>query len=90
MLIAAGVVITSAQLKDANPVVQKRINFLIKWRQMKAERLNIPLYMVITNATLLAVAKSNPRTLEMMAEIPGIGKRKLELFGREMLSFTSA
>lgn len=90
MLIAAGVVITSSQMKDANPIVQKRINALIKWRQMKAERLNVPLYMIITNATLMAIAKRNPKTLEMMAEIPGIGKRKLDLFGREILSFTSA
>jgi superfamily II DNA helicase RecQ len=85
VMMASGVLV---QLKDSDPVVQRRIDGLRDWRRAKAEKLKLPLYLIISNFTLLAIAKQNPRTLEMMAEVPGIGERKLELYGRELLAFT--
>ena len=41
--------------------------------------------MIFHDATLAEIARSGPDTIDDLREIPGIGARKLERFGEELL-----
>jgi ATP-dependent DNA helicase RecQ len=55
------------------------------WRRATAEARGLPAYVVFHDATLRAIADRAPRTLAELAEVPGIGARKLETYGPEVL-----
>lgn len=46
---------------------------------------NLPAYLVATDATLQAIAEQRPTTLDALAEIPGIGPRKIDDYGEDLL-----
>ena len=60
-------------------------------RLLKAERteiareLRVPPYVVFSNATLIGICKIQPKTLGEMLNVPGIGEKKLEQFGKRFL-----
>lgn len=55
------------------------------WRQKKAEQSGVPLYLVCSNRTLEELAAARPQSRAALLEIGGIGQRKLEQYGRELL-----
>jgi ribonuclease D len=55
------------------------------WRQRKAEQSGLPLYLVCSNRTLEELAAARPQSRAALLEIGGIGQRKLEQYGRELL-----
>jgi DNA helicase-2/ATP-dependent DNA helicase PcrA len=46
----------------------------------------VPAYVVFTDATLQAIAETRPRTHRELSALPGIGARKLELYGDDVLA----
>ncbi|GAA4284067.1 ATP-dependent DNA helicase UvrD2 [Brevibacterium daeguense] len=58
---------------------------LLEWRRERAQALSVPPYMVLTTATVNAVAEVVPRTAEQLQRVPGIGSVKLEQFGAEIV-----
>ena len=56
------------------------------WRSETAASASVPAYVVFTDATLQAIAESRPASLRELAALPGIGARKLELYGEDVLS----
>ena len=56
------------------------------WRLAVAERDKVPAYVVFTDATLVAVAESEPGDAAALARIPGVGVRKLEKYGAAVLA----
>ena len=46
--------------------------------------------MVLTQATLSALAEASPRSRDQLALIPGLGSVKLAQFGAELLDITAA
>lgn len=46
---------------------------------------SVPAYVVFPDATLIEMARERPETLEQMADINGVGPRKLENFGETFL-----
>lgn len=60
-------------------------------RLLKAERtkianeLRVPPYVVFSNATLIGICKIQPKSLGEMLNVPGIGEKKLEQFGKRFL-----
>jgi DNA helicase II / ATP-dependent DNA helicase PcrA len=60
------------------------------WRSQAAASASVPAYVVFTDATLQAIAESRPATLRELAALPGIGARKLELYGEDVLATVSA
>ncbi|MGY1592730.1 ATP-dependent helicase [Geodermatophilus sp. SYSU D00965] len=56
------------------------------WRSEAAASASVPAYVVFTDATLQAIAESRPSTLRELAALPGIGARKLELYGEDVLA----
>jgi DNA helicase-2/ATP-dependent DNA helicase PcrA len=56
------------------------------WRSETAASASVPAYVVFTDATLQAIAETRPASLRELAALPGIGARKLELYGEDVLS----
>ena len=55
------------------------------WRLRKAKELSVPAYVVFTDNTLIAIAEMLPSDDAALVAIPGIGARKLEQFGPDVL-----
>jgi DNA helicase-2/ATP-dependent DNA helicase PcrA len=55
------------------------------WRLRTAKEMNVPAYVVFTDNTLIAIAELLPTDDAALVAIPGIGARKLEQFGPDVL-----
>ncbi len=60
-------------------------DYLRQWRRDMAKRQNTPAFIVMHDTTLDALCVKQPRTLSELRGIPGIGERKIELYGQEIL-----
>ncbi|WP_026413852.1 ATP-dependent DNA helicase UvrD2 [Actinomadura oligospora] len=56
------------------------------WRARTAEERREPAFVIFTDSTLQAIAERAPSTLDELAQIPGVGRVKLDRFGRDVLS----
>lgn len=56
------------------------------WRSQAAQAASVPAYVVFTDATLQAIAETRPANLRELSALPGIGARKLELYGEDVLA----
>ncbi|TQS42311.1 ATP-dependent DNA helicase UvrD2 [Cryptosporangium phraense] len=56
------------------------------WRGVLAKEQKLPPYVIFTDATLTAVAEAQPSSEVQLAEIPGVGPRKLTLYGAALLA----
>ncbi len=64
---------------------QARFAALKAWRAEVAREHNLPAYVIFHDATLAAVAERCPRTLDDLGGISGMGVKKLEAYGAEVL-----
>ena len=55
------------------------------WRRREATERAVPPYVVFHDRTLAAIASLRPRSLEALAQVPGIGPAKLAAYGRTLL-----
>jgi ATP-dependent DNA helicase RecQ len=55
-------------------------------RARLAREQGVPAYIIFHDTTLAAIATLRPTSLEALAEIPGMGKSKIERFGAAMLA----
>lgn len=58
---------------------------LRQWRSEKANELGIPPYCIFHNSVLDEIARLHPRSTEALENIRGIGSRKIEQFGKELI-----
>ncbi len=65
------------------------VQMLRQWRKQRADEMGVSHYMVLQQKTLMAIVESLPQTEEALSAIPGIGKNKLELYGREILDIVA-
>jgi DNA helicase-2/ATP-dependent DNA helicase PcrA len=56
------------------------------WRSQTAQAASVPAYVVFTDATLQAIAEARPSSLRELSALPGIGARKLDLYGADVLA----
>ena len=63
---------------------------LKEWRLATAKEMSVPAYVVFTDNTLIAIAESLPTDDAALVAIPGIGARKLEQFGADVLELVRA
>ena len=61
------------------------LTLLKDWRLTEANQQGVPAYVIFHDATLAEIAARQPTSLEELAEIPGIGKRKLERYGEALI-----
>ncbi len=62
-----------------------RFEALKAWRAEVAREHNLPAYIVFQNATLAEMAREQPATLDALAGISGVGAKKLDAYGAEIL-----
>jgi DNA helicase-2/ATP-dependent DNA helicase PcrA len=59
------------------------------WRLAVAGAAKVPTYVVFTDATLTAIAERTPATAGELATISGVGARKIERYGDDVLAILS-
>jgi ribonuclease D len=59
---------------------------LCKYRDKVARNLNRPLFKVINDATLIAIAERAPGDLAALSELPGMSRRQMERHGKALLT----
>ncbi|MGY1838337.1 MULTISPECIES: ATP-dependent DNA helicase UvrD2 [unclassified Modestobacter] len=64
----------------------ERLERLRAWRSSTAQEASVPAYVVFTDATLQAIAETRPTSLRELSTLPGVGVRKLELYGAGVLA----
>ncbi|MGZ5848153.1 MAG: DNA helicase RecQ [Ramlibacter sp.] len=64
---------------------QARFAALKAWRGEVARAHNLPAYVIFHDATLAAIAALGPRSLDDLQGVSGLGARKLEAYGDEVL-----
>ena len=76
---------TNVAAQDLGPDAQARFINLKAWRSEVAKAHDLPAYVIFNDATLVGIAQRNPTTLEELHGISGIGAKKLEAYGAEVL-----
>jgi len=64
---------------------QTRYLALKAWRAEVAKEHNLPAYVIFHDATLVAIAERAPQSLDDLQGLSGIGAKKLEAYGDEVL-----
>ena len=71
------------------PDVSARMEVLLRWREAKAQaQASLP-WLVLTEASLVAIAEQLPTTTSALGDIHGMTQEKLENFGAELLDTVS-
>ena len=67
-----------------------RLESLKLWRNDIATRLNLPGYMVTSNATLINVSRANPKSNDELLNIKGLGPNKIEKYGSDIIALLNS
>ena len=70
---------------DLDAAAQARFDALKAWRAEVAREHGLPAYVIFQNVTLAELARAQPRSLDEMSGISGIGAKKLEAYGEALL-----
>jgi ATP-dependent DNA helicase RecQ len=77
----------AGQARAGNPTL---ISALRAWRSGVARTRGVPAYVVLHDATIDGIAASRPTTHDQLRGIPGIGDKKLEHYGDELIALVKA
>ena len=70
------------QLSNVDPELRE---FLREWRRETSKEQNVPAYVVIHDTTLDEICRTRPTSIAGLLRITGIGERKAEMYGRQIL-----
>ena len=70
---------------NLDPDAMVRFIHLKAWRAEVAREHNLPAYVIFHDATLAAMAEAAPQSLDDLQGITGIGAKKLEAYGEQVL-----
>ena len=62
---------------------------LREWRLARSKERSQPAFVVFTDATLSAIAEAKPRSVAELVAVPGVGQRKLDEYGAEVLALVA-
>ena len=63
--------------------------YLREWRRDMAKQQNAPAFVIMHDTTLDEICRTRPRSLSDLLRVSGIGERKAELYGRQILAALS-
>lgn len=73
--------------QDCPPTYDQEIfDKLVNWRKTVSTTDKVPAFVVFTDATLVAIAEKMPTDLQQLRQLPGIGPKKLERYGADVLA----
>jgi ATP-dependent DNA helicase RecQ len=76
---------TALGRQRATPADQALWDALRARRRELAQEQGVPPYVIFHDATLMAMMEARPHDLATMAELPGVGQRKLDAYGEAFL-----
>lgn len=62
---------------------------LKEWRNRKAKELKLSVYQVVQIKTMAGIAETLPESIVDLKQIKGLGNKKIELFGKEILDIVA-
>jgi ATP-dependent DNA helicase RecQ len=68
-----------------NAQSQRRLAALKAWRAEVAQHHNLPAFVIFHDSTLRAIAQANPAAISELGGIMGMGAKKLEAYGAEVV-----
>ncbi|MCX7838585.1 MAG: ribonuclease D [Anaerolineae bacterium] len=68
-----------------DPQARARLERLKTWRKQRAQARGVDNDVIVSNEVLFAIARANPRTLDALAQVTGLGAWKLRTYGEEIL-----
>jgi len=83
---------SSRSIRTAEEMITSEIfrpelyKLLKKWRNEKAAEFRHPVYLIVPQKTLIEMSNKLPQTMSQLKTIKGIGEKKVQQFGKEMLS----
>ena len=73
--------------QDCPPTYDQEVfDKLVSWRKTVSAADKVPAFVVFTDATLVAIAEKMPTDLQQLRQLPGIGPKKLERYGTDVLA----
>jgi ATP-dependent DNA helicase RecQ len=75
----------AASVADLSAEAQELFERLRAWRLEAARRHGVPAYVIFHDATLREIARARPSSLDGLRGISGVGARKLEAYGAEII-----
>jgi len=72
--------------RGLDPGAMARLKAVFEWRESVAEKRDVPLFRVLSNQSLIDMAKRPPQDRKQLAEIKGIGWKKAKRYGDEMMA----
>jgi ATP-dependent DNA helicase RecQ len=77
-----GTNVTREAPRDFDPALA---DYLREWRRSIARENKIPAYVVLHDSTLEELCRRRPTKLAQLMQVPGIGERKADVYGAEIL-----
>ena len=74
---------------ELDPAARSLWEALVAWRLEEARRQELPPYVIFHDSTLNEVARRRPASLAALAEIPGVGRSKLERYGAAVIALVA-
>jgi len=71
---------------DLSTAEQEIFEKLRWWRVETARKHNVPAYVIFHDATMREIAKAKPASLDDLRNISGVGEKKLESYGEEIVA----
>ncbi len=71
-------------------LVEACLEKLRDWRGQKARAADIPPFLILPDATLRLLAEKQPQTIEQLPQIKGLGPKKIEQFGQDLLEILNS
>ncbi|HEU5033406.1 MAG TPA: ATP-dependent DNA helicase UvrD2 [Mycobacteriales bacterium] len=72
------------------PADEPLFEALREWRRAAAEAAEMPPYIVFSDRTLVAIATARPATRGLLARVSGVGPKKLEEYGDDVLAIVTS
>lgn len=76
---------TKTKIFDLTSEMEELFEILRAWRKVRASEEQVPPYVIASDATLRSIVELKPKNNEELLEVHGIGERKREIIGEEVL-----
>jgi len=79
---------SAKSVDDTSGIIQHPALFrqIKEWRNIKAGEMELPHYMILPQKTMVALANLMPQSMPVLKLVKGMGKKKSEKFGEELLN----
>ena len=75
--------------EEEKPIDEELFHKLKLWRKSKAIKENIKPYIIFSDSSLISIVNRLPKSIEELLEVRGVGEKKVEKYGDEILKLLS-